>query len=73
MSASQRRIAALEESVAELTALLLAEQADKKYLEELLSSLIVALDELAKFIYSGAPAEEILANIQKKADEVFGK
>ena len=45
MSANQRRIAALEESVAELTALLLAEQADKKYLEELLSSLIVALDE----------------------------
>lgn len=33
----------------------------------------VALDELAKFIYSGAPAEEILSNIQKKADEVFGK
>jgi multiple sugar transport system substrate-binding protein len=33
----------------------------------------VALDELAKFIYSGAPAEEVLANIQKKADEVFGK
>ena len=33
----------------------------------------VALDELAKFIYSGAPVDEILSAIQVKADEVFAK
>lgn len=33
----------------------------------------VALDELAKFIYSGAPTDEVLAAIQAKADEIFGK
>ena len=31
-----------------------------------------ALDELAKFIYSGAPIDEVLSAIQAKADEVFG-
>ncbi len=33
----------------------------------------VALDELAKFIYSGAPINDVLAAIQVKADEVFAK
>ncbi|MEA5068839.1 MAG: hypothetical protein VB067_07630, partial [Christensenellaceae bacterium] len=33
----------------------------------------VALDELAKFIYSGAPIDEVLSAIQAKADAVFGK
>ena len=32
----------------------------------------VALDELSRFMYSGAPIEDVLATIQKKADEVFG-
>jgi multiple sugar transport system substrate-binding protein len=33
----------------------------------------VALDELAKFIYSGASVDDVLAAIQVKADEVFKK
>ena len=33
----------------------------------------VALDGLAKFIYSGAPVDDVLAAIQVKADEVFKK
>ncbi len=33
----------------------------------------VVLDELAKFIYSGAPTDEVLAAMQAKADEIFGK
>lgn len=33
----------------------------------------VALDELAKFIYSGAPTDQVLATIQAKADETFKK
>lgn len=32
-----------------------------------------ALDELAKFIYSGAPVDEVLTAIQGKADEVFAE
>ncbi len=31
-----------------------------------------ALDELSRFMYSGADIDEVLGNIQKKADEVFG-
>ncbi|WFR57902.1 hypothetical protein QA584_02130 [Anaerocolumna sp. AGMB13025] len=30
-----------------------------------------ALDELSRFMYSGADIDEVLGNIQKKADEVF--
>lgn len=33
----------------------------------------VALDQLAKFIYSGAPVDDVLSAIQVKADEVFKK
>ena len=30
-----------------------------------------ALDELSRFMYSGADIDEVLGNIQKKADEVW--
>lgn len=33
----------------------------------------VVLDELAKFIYSGADINEVLSAMQVKADEIFGK
>ncbi len=32
-----------------------------------------ALDELSRFMYSGAPIDEVLGNIQKIADEAFAK
>ncbi len=32
-----------------------------------------ALDELSRFMYSGADIDEVLGNIQKKADEVWSK